>query len=562
MNWKYFKPKFEFDEDLPSSWCGHTFFAYDLIRNIKPKKVVELGTHYGVSFFSMCQAVKDASLDTELHAVDTWEGDLHAKIGYNEKNKVFNTFKSEFEKNYSTLNIKLHRRFFDDAVNEFANGSIDVLHIDGFHTYEAVRHDFETWLPKMKKDGIILFHDIHEKKDDFGVYKLWSEIKEDYSTFEFYHWHGLGVVFLNNKTRDYLIEKDDDIKGYYNNLFEKYFFEKQDEKFKVKLNSIESDIILQKEVIIQQLEKEIVKMKSSKFWKMRGFYLTYKKKFAFLLFSPGKFIKKYIKVAHKIIFPKSYEMSGIGKKYLEYNKEFLKKLSEKDHPKVLAIVNHYYSDKNISEFPGKSATQDEIIRKSIVEKVIKELKTIPNVDVKICGIKGHSLFEIDKDYSHIENPAFLVYSSIEWMFSQIDDYDYFINIEDDILLTRDTFREIIEFDKENLINKCYHPNRMEYEGGVEYCTDFKARSGWENISMMYKGKEVKVAKNPHSGLAILSKPKMLYACDKVDLKRRDIIIGYYMASAFANVNSPFFLYRSFPDLSRHKVVHLDNWEER
>ncbi|MDX9856113.1 MAG: hypothetical protein RBS86_04860, partial [Candidatus Moranbacteria bacterium] len=240
--------------------------------------------------------------------------------------------------------------------------------------------------------------------------------------------------------------------------------EKNNEKLEEKVK--------RQEIIINQLEKEIVKMKSSKFWKLRGLYLTYKKKFSFLFLSPEKFVKKYIKIAYKIMFPKSYELSGVDRKYLDYNKKFIEEMKKKENPKVLAIVNHYYSDENVSEFPGKSATQDALVRKGIVEKVISGLKEIPNVDVKICGIKGRSLFDIDEDFSHIGNPAFLVYSSIEWMFSQIDKYDYFINIEDDILFTKETFKEIVEFDKENIITRCFHPNRMEYEGGNEYCADF------------------------------------------------------------------------------------------
>ena len=79
--WKINQPSFEFTSELPlesSAWSGHYFFAYDLVANIKPNLIVELGTHKGNSLFSFAQAIKDLKLDTELHGIDTWEGDEHA----------------------------------------------------------------------------------------------------------------------------------------------------------------------------------------------------------------------------------------------------------------------------------------------------------------------------------------------------------------------------------------------------------------------------------------------------------------------------------------------------
>ena len=76
------------------------------------------------------------------------------------------------------LNIgNLIRSTFDDAVDRFQDETINLLHIDGYHTYEAVSHDYNTWLPKVAKNGIVLFHDIEVRSGDFGVYKFWDEVK-------------------------------------------------------------------------------------------------------------------------------------------------------------------------------------------------------------------------------------------------------------------------------------------------------------------------------------------------------------------------------------------------
>jgi|GEM_PF-906031 len=193
MQWEYFHPVFEVGpEDVSSPWSGHRFFAYDLVRNLKPRRVVELGTYLGTSFFSFAQAAKDGNLATEVNAVDNWLGDIHGGF-YDES--VFQQVQQEKDKNFSNIKIHLLRKSFDDAVSDFENKSIDLLHIDGLHTYDAVKYDFETWFSKVSDDGIILFHDINEKGNEFGVYKFWSELTRQYVTFEFYHGHGLGVLF-------------------------------------------------------------------------------------------------------------------------------------------------------------------------------------------------------------------------------------------------------------------------------------------------------------------------------------------------------------------------------
>ena len=69
------------------------------------------------------------------------------------------------------------------AILKILNGEkIDFLFIDGDHTYEGVKKDFEMYSSLVKKNGIIAFHDIvkHPPETKVEVNKFWNEIKKKY----------------------------------------------------------------------------------------------------------------------------------------------------------------------------------------------------------------------------------------------------------------------------------------------------------------------------------------------------------------------------------------------
>jgi predicted O-methyltransferase YrrM len=255
--------KFEYEQTLRDDfrpWAGHKYFAYDLIEYLKPEIVVELGTHYGTSFFSFCQSVKDHHLKTKLYAVDSWEGEKHS--GHYD-GSVYELVKSMKENHYSELSIHLLKMYFNEALKLFDEKSIDLLHIDGLHTYEAVKEDFESWLPKMKSNGIVLFHDISiindPKRADFGVNKLWNELKKQYITFDFYHSYGLGVLILDAKIHENFINQSENYKYFYtvvaDDKYRAYY-----SKTRKQLTSLEAEHLSSK--------KQLKRIKKSLWWRL------------------------------------------------------------------------------------------------------------------------------------------------------------------------------------------------------------------------------------------------------------------------------------------------------
>lgn len=187
-------------DDLPSrqftpriygvgAWTAHLHFAYDLVALLRPAVLVELGVDRGESYFAFCQSVAEHKTGTRCFAIDTWRGDEQAGQ-YDETTfaQVTAHNRADYE-DFSTL----MRCPFDAAAEKFSDGSIDVLHLDGLHSEEAVRHDLRNWLPKLRPGALLLMHDVAVRNRGFGVWKVWEELRERGRSWAFNDGPGLGI---------------------------------------------------------------------------------------------------------------------------------------------------------------------------------------------------------------------------------------------------------------------------------------------------------------------------------------------------------------------------------
>jgi len=183
------------DYICPSAWIEHAPFAFWICEALRPRRFVELGTHHGYSYFAFCQAIDWLRLGTTAYAVDTWKGDEHAGF-YDES--VFQSVVTRNNEKYSAFS-SLIRSTFEGALDYFADGSVDLLHVDGRHFYDDVKYDFTLWRPKLTEDAVVLFHDTNVREREFGVWKVFEKVAAQHPSFQFFHGCGLGVLIPGDR---------------------------------------------------------------------------------------------------------------------------------------------------------------------------------------------------------------------------------------------------------------------------------------------------------------------------------------------------------------------------
>jgi len=169
---------------------------YGLTPRSKPFNILEIGTKFGGTFYLWCTMNKSSGLNI---SIDMDDGGKHGGIGTEKMDERDEWFKDRFNNCYFirgdshslTTKTKLMKHFdptitkpFDEL---FPEGILDFLFIDGDHTYDGVRKDWEMYSPFVSRSGIIAFHDItisdyHHKRDVY-VGEFWENLTKNIALF-------------------------------------------------------------------------------------------------------------------------------------------------------------------------------------------------------------------------------------------------------------------------------------------------------------------------------------------------------------------------------------------
>jgi len=250
--------------------------------------------------------------------------------------------------------------------------------------------------------------------------------------------------------------------------------------------------------------------------------------------------------------------------------------------RVACFVNHFFGESwgdlwarvNPRNFQSpKSYTQTPEVRRRYVERTLerlaswRDLARVARVAVFVCGSPRRSLVPVDLDMGDLPDPRLMGFETLPRMGEFLDDYDYFVNVEDDLLVGPEVLDNVVRFDAVSPLRDCLHPNRFQEGVARRPARDIPPTvpgMGWTDLERVFEGRVLRVSVNPHAGILVLSRRKLEYCLERVD---RDFVgqvievggrfVGGPMASAYAHYHRPFDLYRPYEDPHFHAILHQE-----
>jgi predicted O-methyltransferase YrrM len=140
--------------DFASGLGDSAWLLYGLARSSKPEVCVEIGSARGKSACYVGLALKRNDRG-KLYAIDP-----HTQTNWNDTESVdtLAVITRNLQKAGVANYVEIVRKTSGEAVAGWS-ARIDMLFIDGDHSYEGVKADWERFLPFMNPFGVVIFHD-------------------------------------------------------------------------------------------------------------------------------------------------------------------------------------------------------------------------------------------------------------------------------------------------------------------------------------------------------------------------------------------------------------------
>jgi predicted O-methyltransferase YrrM len=173
----------------------------EIVVNFRPRVVLEIGTAGGGTLFLFARA---ADPDAKIISIDLPGGPFGG--GYPRwKIPLYKSFSKEGQEIYLIRRDSHDPQTLHEVKRILGGERVDLLFIDGDHTYLGVKRDFEMYSPLVREGGIIAFHDIvpGPPENVGGVPEFWNQIKAKYEHLEIVRdWSqggfGIGVLFVSS----------------------------------------------------------------------------------------------------------------------------------------------------------------------------------------------------------------------------------------------------------------------------------------------------------------------------------------------------------------------------
>lgn len=148
----------------------HWYILYSITRNVNPNKVVETGVYKAGSTIAIAQALKDNGRENpKMFSFDMWE--------FGTKDEAIKNIEKAGLRDLIELTDGETKDTLSEKMKEI--GEIELAFIDGLHSYDGVKYDFDCIYPFLKTNGVIILHDTVNCK---GVIKFMNELQQKYGT--------------------------------------------------------------------------------------------------------------------------------------------------------------------------------------------------------------------------------------------------------------------------------------------------------------------------------------------------------------------------------------------